>query len=149
MAMAYVFEFGADDLEPAPPVAVAPEREGEGDLNILFIGADAEVAEIYRRKLDLDGYRTSVLTSEDEARQMAASLQPDLIYLDLTSTAGWGLSVLGGIRSDMATRSTPVLMLVKFPWRDRPALGPNDFVVPVHLAFDRLRGRLLRRQVDA
>jgi len=147
--MAYVFEFGADDFERAQPLAVAPEREGESDLNILFIGADAQVAEIYRRKLDQDGYRTSVLSTEDDARAMAAALEPDLIYLDLTSTAGWGLRVLGGIRSGASTTSTPVLMLVKFPWRERPALGPHDFVVPVHLAFDRLAGGLRRRRVDA
>jgi PleD family two-component response regulator len=145
--MSYVFEFGADDLEPAAPVAVAPDREEDRNLNILFIGADAEVADVYRHKLDQDGYRTSVLSTEDQARTMAAALEPDLIYLDLTSTAGWGLRVLGGIRSTAPTRLTPVLMLVKFPWKERPALGPHDFVVPVRLAFDRLRGRLRRRRV--
>jgi PleD family two-component response regulator len=121
----------------------------ENPLNILFIGADAAVADTYRRKLDQDGYRTSVLSTEDEARTMAASNQPDLIYLDLTSTQSWGLRVLGGIRKAAAMRSTPVLMLVKFPRKDRPALGPHDFAVPVHLALDRLRGGLRLRKVEA
>jgi PleD family two-component response regulator len=147
--MSYVFEFGPDDLEPAPPMGMVPDRETDSDLNILFIGADAEVADIYRLKLEQDGYRTSVLSTEAEARAMTASLQPDLIYLDLTSTAGWGLRVLGRIRRDATTRSTPVLMLVKFPWKERPPLGPHDFAIPVHLAFDQLRGRLRRRRVDA
>jgi CheY-like chemotaxis protein len=148
-AMSYVFEFGADELESASPLALAPDLERDRGLNILFIGADAEVADIYRHKLDQDGYRTSVLSTEDEARSMAASLQPDLIYLDLSSTAGWGLRVLAGIRTAAAARATPVLMLVKFPWKERPALGPHDFVLPVHLAFERLRGGLRRRRVEA
>jgi hypothetical protein len=38
--------------------------------------------------------------------------------------------VLGRIRKAAALRSTPVLMLVKFPWKGRPALGPHDFAVP-------------------
>jgi PleD family two-component response regulator len=147
--MSYVFEFDPEDLEWVRPLSVAADREADPDLNILFIGADAEIADSYRRKLDLDGYRTSVLSTEDEARAIAARLQPDLIYLDLTSTAGWGLRVLGGLRNVPATRTTPALMLVKFPWKDRPALGVHDFVVPVHLAFERLRGRLRRRRVDA
>jgi DNA-binding response OmpR family regulator len=102
----------------------------DDELNILFIGSDAAVADSYRRKLDRDGYRTSVLSTEDDARMMAASEQPDLIYLDLASTQSWGLRVLGRIRRAAALRSTPVLMLVKFPWKGRPALGPHDFAVP-------------------
>jgi PleD family two-component response regulator len=147
--LSYLFEFGTEDLERARPLPLAPEQEDDRDLNILFIGADPRVADIYQRKLDLDGYRTRLLRTEAEARAVAASLEPDLIYLDLTSTAGWGLRVLGGIRSAAATRATPVLMLVKFPSEERPALGPLDFVIPVRLAFDRLHGRLRRRRVDA
>ena len=68
---------------------------------------------------------------------------------DLTSTAGWGLRALGRIRSEPAIGSTPVLMLVKFPWRERPPLGAHDFALPVHLGSDQLRRRLRRRSVDA
>ena len=147
--MSYHYGLGYEDLEETLPVGLVPEDEREPDLHILFIGADADLAETYRMKLNLDGYRTSVLTTEADARQLAVSLKPDLIYLDLTSAAGWGLKVLGGIRQSVATRSTPVLMLVKFPWRDRPTLGPHDFLVPVRLAFDQLRGTSRRRRVTA
>src|SRR3981081_3810193 len=112
--MSYPYGFGYEDLEEAPPFALAAEQLREPEVHILFIGPDAELAETYRMKLNLDGYRTSVLRTEREAKEVAASLKPDLICLDLTSAAGWGLKVLGGIRKRMATRSTPVLMLVKF-----------------------------------
>lgn len=128
--------------------AIIPELEREPDVHILFIGGDADLAETYRMKLNLDGYRTSVLTTEGEARKLAASLKPDLIYLDLTSAAGWGLKVLQGLRKSVATRSTPVLLLVKFPWQERPSLGPHDFLVPVRLAFDKLRGASSRRGIQ-
>jgi PleD family two-component response regulator len=143
--MSYQYGFGYEDPEEAGAVALLPEQDQEPEVHILFIGANADLAETYRMKLILDGYRTSVLTTERDARQMAASLKPDLIYLDLTSAARWGLKVLGGIRKAAATRSTPVLLLVKFPWREKPTLGPHDFLVPVRLAFDRLQGESRRK----
>jgi response regulator RpfG family c-di-GMP phosphodiesterase len=144
--MSYPYGVSDDDFELAQDLSLATESAREPEVHILFIGADAQLAETYRLKLNLDGYRTSVLTTEEEARKMTASLKPDLIYLDLTSAAGWGLKVLGGIRKSAATRSTPVLLLVKFPWQERPTLGPHDFLVPVRLAFDQLEGASGRRR---
>jgi CheY-like chemotaxis protein len=145
--MSYPYGVSDDDFEVVQSLSLVSESEREPEVHILFIGADAQLAETYRLKLNLDGYRTSVLTTEDEARKMAASLKPDLIYLDLTSAAKWGLKVLGGIRNSAATRSTPVLLLVKFPWEDPPTLGPHDFLVPVRLAFDQLQGASRRRRL--
>ena len=147
--MIYPYGVSDDDFEPTPNWSLVTDTVREPDVHILFIGADAQLAETYRLKLNLDGYRTSVLTTEEEARKTAASLKPDLIYLDLTSAAGWGLKVLGAIRKSAATRSTPVLMLVRFPWQEQPTLGPHDFLVPVRLAFDQLQGGSRRRRVHA
>jgi PleD family two-component response regulator len=145
--MAYPYGVIDDDFELAQDLSLVSEATREPEVHILFIGADAQLAETYRLKLNLDGYRTSVLTTEDEARKMAKSLKPDLIYLDLTSAAGWGLKVLGGIRKNAATRATPVLLLVRFPWQERPTLGPHDFLVPVRLAFDQLQSASRRRRI--
>src|SRR5260370_18197510 len=117
--MSYPYGVSDDDFELAQDLSLATESARAREVHILFIGADAQLAETYRLKLNLDGYRTSVLTTEEEARKMTASLKPDLIYLDLTSAAGWGLKVLGGIRKSAATRSTPVLLPVQFPWHAR------------------------------
>jgi CheY-like chemotaxis protein len=143
----YQYGFGDEEFDEAPLVALVPGQECEPDVHVLFIGADAGLAETYRMKLNLDGYRTTVLTTEREARTLAASIKPDLIYLDLTSAAGWGLKVLQGLRKREATRSTPVLLLVKFPSKERPSLGPHDFLVPVRLAFDQLQGASRRRRL--
>lgn len=144
--MAYPYGVSDDDFEVTRNLPFVSESEREPDVHILFIGADAQLAETYRLKLNLDGYRTSVLTTEDEARKTAASLKPDLIYLDLTSAESWGLKVLGGIRRNAATRSTPALLLVRSSGQEQPRLGPHDFLVPVRLAFDQLQGGSRRRQ---
>src|SRR3979411_1591321 len=73
--MADRYGFGYEDLEEDLPVALVPEQEREPEVHILFIGADADLAETYRMKLNLDGYRTSVLTNDREAHKMAASLK--------------------------------------------------------------------------
>lgn len=138
--MSYPYGVSDDDFEVTQSLSFVSESAREPDVHILFIGADAQLAETYRLKLNLDGYRTSVLTTEDEARKTAASLKPDLIYLDLTSAQGWGLKVLGGIRRHAATRSTPALLLVRSAGQEQPTLGPHDFLVPVRLAFDQRQG---------
>lgn len=144
--MAYPYGVSDDDFEVTRDLSFDSKSEREPDVHILFIGADAQLAETYRLKLDLDGYRTSVLTTEDEARKTAASLKPDLIYLDLTSAEGWGMKVLGGIRRNAATRSTPALLLVRPTGQKQPRVGPHDFLVPVRLAFDQLQGGSRHRQ---
>ena len=145
--MSYPYGVSDDDFEVTPNLPFVSESEREPDVHILFIGADAQLAETYRLKLTLDGYRTSVLINEDEARKTATSLKPDLIYLDLTSAEGWGLKVLGGIRKNAATRSTPALLLVKSAGQEQPPLGPHDFLVPVRLAFDQFQGASRRHRV--
>ena len=144
--ISYPYGVSDDDFEDTQSLSFTSESDREPDVHILFIGADAQLAETYRLKLNLDGYRTSVLTTEDEARKTAASLKPDLIYLDLTSAESWGLKVLGGIRKNAATRSTPALLLVKSAGQAQPAVGPHDFLVPVRLAFDQFQGGSRRRR---
>ena len=132
--MVYEHRFTQDNLDQMEPALIlgAPE---EPETHILFIGGDPAVAAAYRLKLKLDGYQTSVVTSERKAQTLAASLKPDLIYLDLASASNWGLKVLSGIRKSEATRSTPVLLLVKFPGCEQPMLGPHDFPAPLRLAL--------------
>ena len=43
--MADQYGFGYEDLEEDLPVALIPEQEREPEVHILFIGADADLAE--------------------------------------------------------------------------------------------------------
>jgi CheY-like chemotaxis protein len=119
--------YGSADLWLDVPGMAEPEAE----LEVLFIGTDPVNAEVYRRKLELDGYRMTVIRSLAHARENAVRLVPDVIYLDLTRSAGQGTRVLHAIREDPATATIPVVLLLSTPGTTPVPLGRHDFVIYV------------------
>jgi CheY-like chemotaxis protein len=105
--------------------------ELDAELHILFIARDSAMADLYGCKLELDGYRMTFAWSQAEACQAAIHLSPDIIYLDLTKSPGWGGQVLQAIRDDPATATTPVVLLVDTVRAREVALGPHDFLIPL------------------
>ncbi len=55
----------------------------EETIRVLFIEADPAVAEMYRLKLELDGYHVAVVADDDRVLEEAARTHPDMIYIDL------------------------------------------------------------------
>jgi response regulator RpfG family c-di-GMP phosphodiesterase len=119
--------YGSADLWMDSLGAAEPEAE----LDVLFIGTDPVIAEVYRRKLELDGYRLTVVRSHAQARESVLRLVPDVIYLDLTRSPGSGMRTLHAIREDPATATTPVVLLLSTPGTCPVALGRHDFVINV------------------
>lgn len=131
--------YGSADLWMDVPGTAEPEAE----LDVLFIGTDPVNAEVYRRKLELDGYRMTVIRSLAHARENAVNLLPDVIYLDLTRSPGQGTRALHAIREDPATAAIPVVLLLSTSGTSPVSLGRHDFViyVPDHgRRFSRLSG---------
>src|SRR3982074_1508313 len=62
--------YGSADLWMDALGAAEPEAE----LDVLFIGTDPVIAEVYRRKLELDGYRLTVVRSHAQARESVPRL---------------------------------------------------------------------------
>jgi CheY-like chemotaxis protein len=105
--------------------------EPESDLHVMFISEDPMIADVYGRKLTIDGYRMTFVWHEAEAYSTALRILPDVIYLDLTASADGGLRILRAIRNDPITAAIPVVLLVD-TLREKPlALGKHDFVIPV------------------
>ena len=104
--------------------------EPESDLHIMFISQDPMLAEVYGRKLTIDGYRMTFVWHEAAAYSTARRILPDVIYLDLTAPADASLRVLGALRDDPIIASIPVVLLVN-TLGEKIALGKHDFVIPV------------------
>ena len=119
--------YGNADLWLDFPASGEPEVE----LHVLFIGTDPVNAAVYRQKLELDGYRTTVVRSHAQARASAIHLAPDVIYLDLTRTPSTGRETLRAIRRHPATVMTPVVLLVSTPSTVPATLGRHDFLLHV------------------
>jgi CheY-like chemotaxis protein len=104
--------------------------EPDSDLHIMFVSEDPMVADLYGRKLTIDGYRMTFVWQQAEAYSIALRVLPDVIYLDLTASADGSLRVLGAIRDDPIIAATPVVLLVN-TLSDKPmALGKHDFMIP-------------------
>ena len=51
------------------------------EVNVLFIEDDPTVAQMYKLKLELDGYQVSMAKDGEEGLRLAQELKPDIIFL--------------------------------------------------------------------
>jgi CheY-like chemotaxis protein len=84
---------------------------GMDDVHILFVEDDEAIAQMYKLKLELDGYHVDVAPDGQVALQMARSSLPDIIFLDIRLPKLDGLDVLEALRADPKTQRVPVVIL--------------------------------------
>ena len=110
-----------------------PVSDGEAS-DVLFIEGDPDVAEMYRLKLELDGYWVRVV-KRGAAAAAARAQCPDILFLDLSSGLAEGLRMLQVIRIAVRRPSLPAIVLATSGYeqlRDKGVhLSVNDYVVRV------------------
>ena len=74
------------------------------EVNVLFIEDDPTVAQMYKLKLELDGYQVNMAKDGEEGLKLAQELKPDIIFLDIRLPKMDGFAVLEGLRSSDDTR---------------------------------------------
>jgi len=94
------------DYEAA--IAAYPEVD---TVSVLFIQDDPSLAEMYRIKLEVDGYRVTVVDTEQLSQGHMARIHPDLIFLDIRAPHRERARVLMRLRENRATRRVPVVIL--------------------------------------
>ena len=103
------------------------------DVNVLFIEDDPAVAEMYKLKLELDGYRVTVAKSGEEGLDHAKKMVPDIVFLDIRLPKMDGFAVLENLRSDNVTKNIPVIILSNYGEKelvDRGLkLGALDYLI--------------------
>jgi CheY-like chemotaxis protein len=116
------------------------------DVRVLFVEDDASVAQMYRLKLELDGYSVEVAGDGIAALEKARALHPDLIFLDIQLPKLDGLAVLDELRADPATQHIPVVILSNWDEKElveRGArLGALDHMIKSQTTPARLSRRL-------
>ena len=112
-------------------------------IDVLLVEDDRETLEMYRTKLELDGYRVHIAADGEEAIARAGDLQPDIVFLDIRLPKKDGFEVLQELRSDDRTKDIPVIILSNFGEKDLVdrgiSLGALEFLVkaqtsPMHLS---------------
>ena len=95
-------------------VSEAPDEE----VSVLFIEDDPAVAEMYKLKLELDGYTVVVARDGEEGLKVAGESPPDIIFLDTRLPKMDGFAVLEKLRSVDRTRDIPVIILSNYGERE-------------------------------
>ena len=92
----------------------APDEE----VRVLFIEDDPAVAEMYKLKLELDGYTVTVAKDGEEGLELANQAPSDIIFLDTRLPKMDGFAVLERLRSTDRTREIPVIILSNYGERE-------------------------------
>ena len=80
-------------------------------IRILFIENDAAVAEMYKLKLELDGYQVAVVANDDHVLEEVTSTRPDMIFLDLRPGEEQGVATWQRLRASAGAGTVPVIIL--------------------------------------
>jgi len=116
------------------------------DVRVLFVEDDGLVAQMYRLKLELDGYWVEVAEDGIAALEKARALMPDIIFLDIRLPKKDGLTVLEELRADPATARIPVVILSN--WNEKElvergvTLGALDHMIKSQTTPARLSQRV-------
>ena len=121
--------------------AAAPD-----DVRVLFVEDDPSVAQMYRLKLELDGYAVDVAGDGLTALEKARRSTPDIIFLDIRLPKLDGIGVLEALRADEATAGIPVVILSN--WNEKElvergaSLGALDHLIKSQTTPTKLSQRL-------
>ncbi len=102
-------------------------------IDVLLIEDDPDTLEMYRTKLELDGYRVHVALDGVEGVDRAKELLPDIVFLDVRLPRKDGFEVLQELRRYGPTAETPVIMLSNLGEKDLVdrglKLGALEFLI--------------------
>ena len=93
-------------------------ESAEEEVSVLFIEDDPAVAEMYKLKLELDGYTVRVAKDGEEGLQIASDALPDIVFLDTRLPKMDGFTVLERLRATERTRHIPVIILSNYGERE-------------------------------
>lgn len=93
-------------------------------LRVLLVEDQADIAEMYRLRLDLDGFTVQIAPTGDQALGLVAAGWPDLVLLDLCVPDMDGFAVMNRLRSQKRTAPLSVIILTN---EDDPELVTRAF----------------------
>ncbi len=102
-------------------------------VRVLFVEDDQSVAQMYKLKLELDGYDVEVASDGEMALESARAAPPDIIFLDIRLPKLDGFGVLEALHKDDRTKQVPVVILSNYSEKqliDRGVkLGAADYLI--------------------
>jgi CheY-like chemotaxis protein/two-component sensor histidine kinase len=141
---------GSNDEETSTvPADVADASASDGSGIVLVVDDDPATRDLVARFLERGGFRVAVANNGKEGLEMARTLRPRVILLDVTMPQMDGWSVLRALRGDPDLGNTPVVMVTVLDEQNLAfSLGATDYLQkPVdwnelHGVMDRFRPQI-------
>jgi len=110
----------------------------DSPITVLLVEDDPDTLEMYRLRLERDGYDVQVATDGEQGLARAIDLRPDIVFLDIRLPKLDGLEVLTKMREHGATAHLPVVILSNYGEKDLIdrglKLGALEFLVKANTA---------------
>ncbi len=116
--------------------------EAAAPMRILVVDDDQDVLDAAERLLIGDGYVPILTRAPQAALQMARSMRPGAIFLDVLMPGFDGWDVLAALKSDPETSSIPVLMICMLGERVRALNAGAAGVIPKPMDMAKVRAAL-------
>jgi CheY-like chemotaxis protein len=117
------------ESEPAGEDVRPSVEKGNGQLHILIIEDDRDIAQLISHSLAGSGYSVSVANRAKDAIERVREHRPDLITLDIYLPDADGFEVLQHLKTDRATADIPVVIVSVMPdQREGLRLGAVDYL---------------------
>lgn len=105
----------------------------EPKKKILLVEDDTALANVYKSRLELEGFEVSEVNNGEDALSAAIDFKPDLILLDAMMPKISGFDVLDILRNTPETTNIRVIMLTALSQpKDKEraeSLGVDDYLV--------------------
>lgn len=105
-------------------------------LNILIVEDDVFLADLYKTKFALEGFKVNVAYDGEKGLEMAIKILPDIILLDLVLPKLSGFEILKAIKSNSKAKGIPVILLTNLSQKSDVEkglkLGADDYLIKAH-----------------
>jgi DNA-binding response OmpR family regulator len=104
---------------------------------IAIIEDDAVISQMYRMKFEADGFEVQLANNGRHGVELAESMHPDIILLDIQMPEMNGVEALEVIRKSSWGKDIPVIILTNLGEEEAPkqirTLGIHSFIVKANL----------------
>lgn len=95
-------------------------------IKILLVEDESMIVEMYKLRLEEEGYEVLATDKGSEALTLATKAKPDLILLDIILPEVDGFTILQSLKAQSSTKKIPVLMLTNLGQESDQKKG-NEF----------------------
>lgn len=109
----------------------------QNQCKILIVEDDNFLADIYKTKLELEGFKVTVATDGEKGLKMIQTKTPDLVLLDILLPKLDGFAILETVKqADSTVKDLPVILLTNLGQNEEVQkglkLGAADYLIKAH-----------------